>query len=112
MKKILLIICLLIFTSTAFGQFAYKKNVDDTTAVLRSLIADTSDTLRALIALKLDLSAYGDSLIANESTLEGILDLQDLQGAVTDGQVPDNITASKYLLLTAFIDSYWQMKAH
>lgn len=27
-----------------------------------------------------------------ESTLEGVLDLQDLQGAVTDAQVPNNIT--------------------
>lgn len=35
-----------------------------------------------------------------ETALEGVLDLQDLQGAVTDGQVPDTITASNYLPLT------------
>lgn len=31
-------------------------------------------------------------MTASESVLEGVLDLQDLQGAVTDAQVPDNIT--------------------
>ena len=34
-----------------------------------------------------------------EAELEAVLDLQDLQGAVTDAQVPDTITASNYLLL-------------
>lgn len=34
-----------------------------------------------------------------EAELEAVLDLQDLQGAVTDGQVPDTITASNYLPL-------------
>lgn len=34
-----------------------------------------------------------------EAELEAVLDLNELQGAVTDGQVPDTITASSYLPL-------------
>lgn len=34
-----------------------------------------------------------------EGAFEAVLDLQDLQGAVTDAQVPDTITASNYLPL-------------
>jgi hypothetical protein len=40
-----------------------------------------------------------------EAGLEAVLDLQDLQGAVTDGQVPDGLTASNYLLRADFTDS-------
>lgn len=40
-----------------------------------------------------------------ESTLEAALDLQDLQGAVTDAQVPDTITASNYQPLDADLTS-------
>lgn len=35
-----------------------------------------------------------------EATLEGVLDLQDLQGAVTDAQVPDTITVDLATLAT------------
>lgn len=57
-----------------------------------------------------DLDANGalntDSVSANElnatgveAELEAVMDLQDMQGAVTDGQVPDTLTASNYLPL-------------
>jgi len=36
-----------------------------------------------------------------EAELEGLMDLQDMQGAVTDAQVPDTITASNYQPLEA-----------
>ena len=35
-----------------------------------------------------------------EFALEGVMELQDMQGTVTDAQVPDTITASNYLPLT------------
>lgn len=51
-----------------------------------------------------------DSVSANEldaagveSELEAVLDLEDLQGAVTDSQVPDTITASNYMPLGSSI---------
>lgn len=40
-----------------------------------------------------------------ESTLEGVLDLQDLQGAVTDAQVPNNITIDLATLATTVTTS-------
>lgn len=46
-----------------------------------------------------------------EGGLESVLDLQDLQGAVTDGQVPDNLTASNYLLRADFSDSLTSVDA-
>lgn len=47
-------------------------------------------------------SVSADELNATgvEAELEAVLDLQDLQGAVTDGQVPDTITVSNYLPLS------------
>lgn len=58
-----------------------------------------------------DLDANGalntDSVSANEldatgveAELEAVMDLQDMQGAVTDGQVPDTITVSNYVPLS------------
>jgi len=40
-----------------------------------------------------------------EAELEAVMDLEDMQGAVTDAQVPDDLTATSYLLLAAILDS-------
>ena len=58
--------------------------------------ADTADDLTCT-------NCIGDTEILEtslETGLEAVLDLQDLQGAVTDVQVPDNITVTNYLLLS------------
>src|SRR3989338_7574676 len=57
----------------------------------------TEDTLEAAIDIAGDVDGTGLTAvdideIAVETELESVLDLENLQGAVTDGQVPNNIT--------------------
>jgi len=58
------------------------------------LSTKTNDALKVNIADSTG-GGYATQTDISESVLEGFLDLQDLQGAVTDGQVPDNITITE-----------------
>lgn len=44
------------------------------------------------IAFATDATTWGNSLPTSETAMEAIIDIQDLQGAATDAQVPNNIT--------------------
>ncbi len=73
----------------------------DTAAEINALTTDNDFSLTTHThgASTLDTdSVSADELNATgvESELEAVLDLSDLQGAVTDAQVPDTITASNY----------------
>ncbi len=73
----------------------------DATNILDSAEVDTEAELEALlqgsvnVIVATEIDSYSElaALISDlEAGLEGVLDLQDLQGAVTDGQVPNTIT--------------------
>ena len=58
------------------------------------LSTKTNDALKLNVADSTG-GGYATQTDISESVLEGFLDLQDLQGAVTDAQVPDNITITE-----------------
>lgn len=75
---------------------------NDITISTLPVVQDTTDTYTGDVTFSGTVSTItadavsADELNASgvESELEGVLDLQDLQGAVTDSQVPDDITIS------------------
>lgn len=80
------------------GDTASLDNID-------AINGTTETTLEGAIDIAGDVDGTGlgsvdlDEL-AVESELEGVMDLQDMQGAVTDGQVPNNITVDLATLAT------------
>lgn len=91
-------------SSTALADFILETELD-AEAELETQLADVTDVFTnndqiGAANLGTD-SVSADELNATgvEAELEAVLDLQELQGAVTDGQVPDTITVSNYLLL-------------
>jgi len=86
MKKILFItLCCILLHSVAFAEDFMDKSVitpiptADSVYVADGGVADGRATIAAVLE-------------AGESTLEAVMDLQDMQGAVTDAQVPNDIT--------------------
>jgi len=89
--KILFIwVCAFLISSSAFAKFSTDELTGTTSVSTPTLTLTGTGTINGLDAI----DATG------ESTLEATLELQSLQGAVTDAQVPDTITASNYLPLS------------
>jgi hypothetical protein len=77
----------------------YFGSVDDTAGNGDTNNTYSADKIFDELALKLDATHASDQdAHYTEAQLEALLELQDLQGAVTDAQVPDTITASNYSL--------------
>jgi len=89
--------------TVAAGVWSVEDNSHSHTTYL--VLSNFDDSVAVYLANYLLKTAFDDSITANESRLESLLDLNQLQGSVTDGQVPDNLTANNYLLLTIFDDS-------
>ena len=130
MKKLYIGLTILILGTAIFasGRYDYSNSTDvtvtdsnsiDLTLSGQNLAADVNETWLASQAaadpnshdavtvtqsstITLTLTGQDVTADANETGIEAILDLQDLQGAVTDAQVPDNITASLYLDLATY----------
>ena len=120
MKKLLVFLGCLLCAAQSFGQTPVNLSgltargtllsddifmVDDDAATdsfkvtiteLLTYICTTGDDLTATCALNTDsVSANELNATGVEAELEAVLDLQDLQGAVTDAQVPDTITVDE-----------------
>ena len=84
-------------TSTVpnIGEVAYFTTSGDTPELVSSVPTTTPSAGTGISFSATPGALVGGnnfSISLNESGAEGILDLQDLQGAVTDGQVPNDIT--------------------
>lgn len=85
-------------------------NLKDSTTISFALDTGTTpdDVTASIVSGSVTATHLGtDSVSADElnatgveAELEAVLDLSDLQGAVTDAQVPDTVTASNYLALS------------
>ena len=89
---------------------ATDANLKDSTTISFALDTGTTpdDVTASIVSGSVSATHLGtDSVSADElnatgveAELEAVLDLADLQGAVTDAQVPDTVTASNYLALS------------
>ena len=96
MKIVLFVIlCCVLLHSVAFAEDVMDKTAitpvpaDDTLYIIDNGAADGRATIAAVLE-------------AGEATLEAVMDLQDMQGAVTDAQVPDDITITNAVYSTDF----------
>lgn len=90
MKKILFVLLTLLIASSAYAidlkDFVVARDADATPGS-DSLVYCVDDPGGTPLGKKC-------TLLSMESALEGFLDLENLQGAVTDSQVPNNITVT------------------
>jgi len=119
-RKLILTFLFLLFSSLAFAKFS-SDEITGTTLVttptltlsgtgtingLDAIDATGETTLESTLDIAGDVDGTGLSSVdldeaSVESELEGVLDLQDLQGAVTDAQVPNTITITLAATATA-----------
>lgn len=76
--------------------------IADTNALQVDATAGTpnDDEMARFTASGMEGLTYAELAAVTESANEGVMDLQDMQGAVTDGQVPNNITIDLSTLAT------------